>query len=220
MPHLPGEKVTSETLDKLRVLLVSDNLAMRTLTVTILRMLGIREVRTDTGSDKTVDRMRQYRPDLIVVDCDTNPMAGPTLVGDMRRTEDGAFADIPVVMISAYAERQLVERARDAGVNDFLVKPFAPRTLLQHVKYTLEHRRPTVRSKGYFGPDRRQKPLTEYRGPERRGTKSGRTGTTDTTESETVETKTAAQEKTAKEEGVAPQEISVEATSPRRESVR
>jgi two-component system chemotaxis response regulator CheY len=53
-------------------------------------------------------------------------------------------------------------------VTEFLAKPVTAKTLLMRLTNIIEHPRPFVRAKGYFGPDRRRR-SEDYAGPERRG---------------------------------------------------
>jgi two-component system, chemotaxis family, chemotaxis protein CheY len=69
-------------------------------------------------------------------------------------------------MVSAYAELWRVREARDAGCNEFVVKPFAARTLYAKIRTIVENPRPFVEvPDGYFGPDRRRRntPVQEER---------------------------------------------------------
>jgi len=56
-------------------------------------------------------------------------------------------------------------------VTEFLAKPITAKTCCCALTNIIEHPRPFVRAKGYFGPDRRRR-SEEYAGPERRGQKS------------------------------------------------
>ena len=170
MSVLLGQKLTPELCEQVRVLLLEDNLSMRTLILTILRMLEIPNVKAAGNTDQAMIELEMQEPDITLVDCDSDPKEGPKFIRAMRQFEDGRFAEVPVILLSAYADRQMVERARDAGANDLLVKPFSPRVLLQHIGFVIENPRPTVQVESYIGPDRRQQMDENYEGPERRGT--------------------------------------------------
>ena len=64
--------------------------------------------------------------------------------------------------------------ARDAGVTEFCVKPITAIEIYRKMVEVIDHPRPFVRTKTYFGPDRRRQadPVT-YNGPERRGADIG-----------------------------------------------
>ena len=61
-----------------------------------------------------------------------------------------------------------MRQARDAGVNEFLAKPVSVKAVMSRLVSVIEHPRPYVRTKAYFGPCRRRRGKEEYRGPERR----------------------------------------------------
>jgi len=61
-----------------------------------------------------------------------------------------------------------VRQARDAGTNEFLAKPVSANAILTRLLAVIEHPRPFVRTKVYFGPCRRRRTRDEYEGPERR----------------------------------------------------
>ena len=71
-------------------------------------------------------------------------------------------------MLTGYTRVDQVRQARDAGVNEFLAKPVSVRAILSRLISVIEHPRPFVRTKSYFGPCRRRRGDDEYRGPERR----------------------------------------------------
>lgn len=75
---------------------------------------------------------------------------------------------VPIIMVSGHAERRRVIMARDAGVNEFLVKPISPKALYDRLLAVVAFPRPFIRTKTYFGPDRRRSAGSNYSGPERR----------------------------------------------------
>ncbi len=58
--------------------------------------------------------------------------------------------------------------ARAAGITEFIAKPLSAKTLMARVTAVIEHPRPFIRSPRYFGPDRRRRQTSDYKGPERR----------------------------------------------------
>jgi DNA-binding response OmpR family regulator len=59
-------------------------------------------------------------------------------------------------MLTGYTEYRRVAEALDAGINEFLAKPISPRDLYLRIASIIDHPRPFVRARGYFGPDRRR----------------------------------------------------------------
>ncbi len=75
---------------------------------------------------------------------------------------------VPIIMITGNTSVEIVNDARDAGVNEFLAKPVSVKSILGHLTSVIEHPRPYMRAKAHFGPCRRRRSKEEYRGPERR----------------------------------------------------
>ncbi len=59
-------------------------------------------------------------------------------------------------MVTGHNNVDKVMRARNAGVNDFLVKPVSAKSVYLRIRSTMENPQPFVRSETYFGPDRRR----------------------------------------------------------------
>src|ERR1700728_1146393 len=68
----------------------------------------------------------------------------------------------------AISEKKRVIGARDAGVTEFLAKPISAKALYQRVFNVVANPRPFIKTKTYFGPDRRRNVNLSYVGPERR----------------------------------------------------
>ncbi|MSO84831.1 MAG: response regulator [Rhodospirillales bacterium] len=96
---------------------------------------------------------------------------GNAAIRQLRRHANAASRFIPVVVTSAYTEVHHVVASRDAGADQFLAKPFTVKLIFQHLKTVVEHQQPFVRTKAYFGPDRRRKTKPAPDGWERRGAK-------------------------------------------------
>ncbi len=86
----------------------------------------------------------------------------------VRTGKDSPNPFVPIIMTTAYAEKQRVMEARDIGITEFIAKPLSAKTLMARITAVIEHPRPFVRSPRYFGPDRRRRQASDYTGPERR----------------------------------------------------
>jgi DNA-binding response OmpR family regulator len=71
-------------------------------------------------------------------------------------------------MLTGHSEKKRVVAARDAGVTEFLAKPISAKALYHRVLNVVANPRPFVKTKNYFGPDRRRSTSANYVGPERR----------------------------------------------------
>jgi DNA-binding response OmpR family regulator len=84
--------------------------------------------------------------------------------------QPGANANpyVPIIMLTGHSEKKRVIAARDAGVTEFLAKPISAKALYQRILNIVVNPRPFIKSKSYFGPDRRRTVAVNYTGPERR----------------------------------------------------
>src|SRR4051812_41915294 len=75
------------------------------------------------------DRARELRPGLVVLDIQMPVLDGLSAAGQI------ASAGLaPVIVLTAFSQRELVERARDAGAMAYLVKPFAKKDLVPAIE--------------------------------------------------------------------------------------
>ncbi len=115
--------------------------------------------------------IRDSPPDLLIVDWEMEGLDGLELVKRIRNDPASPDRFMPIIMITAHSERPRIITARDAGVNEFVMKPVSAKTLFSRLNAVIEHPRRFVRTSEYFGPDRRRKRIfVDY---ERRDTKKG-----------------------------------------------
>jgi CheY-like chemotaxis protein len=155
--------------DKLRVLVVDDSAHMRKLVAEILHAFGVVNVVEAPDAERAWAMLREYSPDVLILDWQMEGMTGVDLVQKIRTAGDSPNPFIPVIMLTGYTHIDRVREARDAGVNEFLAKPVSVKGILTRLISVIENPRPYVRTKDYFGPCRRRR-TDEYRGPERRST--------------------------------------------------
>lgn len=155
-------------LDHLRVLAVEDNPHMGMLIRVVLKTLGIGNVTlADDGAD-AFKYIRQLNVDLVITDWNMTPLDGIDLVRLIRTGKESPDPFLPVIMLTGHTEMSRVYEARDAGVDEFAIKPFSAKSLYLRIESVILRRRPFVKSKAYFGPDRRRRQLPDYNGKERR----------------------------------------------------
>src|SRR3546814_14475112 len=99
-----------EDLNQLHVLVVEDNDHMRQLITTILRILGVAEVKAAPNSGPALEMLRRgYLADLVLTNYDMQPMDGIEFTRRLRRGEGGdAHRIVPVLMVSAFSEAERV----------------------------------------------------------------------------------------------------------------
>ena len=107
------------TAAPLRIVVAEDEAIIRLDLCEMLAEAGYEVVGQGGDGQQAVDLTRSLRPDLVLMDVKMPVMDGITAAEII-----GAEGLAPVVMLTAFSQRELVERARDAGVMAYVVKPF------------------------------------------------------------------------------------------------
>lgn len=157
---------------RLRFLVVDDNAHMRRIVRTILHGLGTREVHEADDGAMGLDAFTQHLPDILITDWEMPIFDGLELSQMIRQPGANPNPYVPIIMLTAHSQKKRVIAARDAGMTEFLTKPISTNALYQRVFSIVANPRPFVRTKSYFGPDRRRTANRNYVGPERRKAQS------------------------------------------------
>jgi len=155
---------------KVSVLLVEDNQPMLELAKSLLLSFGIETVHTARNGEEGFRTYCKENPDIVVADWMMKPMDGITLAHKIRNDSMSPNQFVPIILMTGFSEKRRVVEARDAGITEFLVKPFNARDLYRRISQIIEHPRKFVRAEGFFGPDRRRKRMADYEGELRRDT--------------------------------------------------
>ncbi len=162
-----GELELSKGLGELGALVVDDNEHMRTLLTAVLKAFGITNVRQAKNATEAATHINRTVPDFAIVDYLMPPDDGIEFVKEIRKSNE-SIRYLPIVLVTSYAERECVERARDAGVTEFLVKPITPKSVFRRIEEIVIRPRPFIDCDTYFGPDRRRRADPNFPGPFRR----------------------------------------------------
>jgi response regulator NasT len=108
------------SLPPVRVLIAEDEALIRMDLAEMLVDEGYEVVGQAGDGQQAVDLAEQLRPDLVILD-----VKMPVLDGIAAAERIAGQRIAPVVMLTAFSQRDLVERARDAGAMAYLVKPFS-----------------------------------------------------------------------------------------------
>lgn len=121
----PSETSASSTKDRaasahpVRILVAEDETLIRLDLVEMLTEQGYEVVGQAANGELAVELARELRPDLLVMD-----VKMPVLDGLSAAEQIHEEKLCPVIMLTAFSQTELVERARDAGVMAYVVKPF------------------------------------------------------------------------------------------------
>lgn len=109
------------------VLIVDDYKTMLRIVRNLLRQLGFTNVEEATDGAAALVKARQQNFGLIISDWNMEPMTGLQLLKEVRA--DDALKATPFIMITAESKTENVVAAKQAGVNNYIVKPFNAETL-------------------------------------------------------------------------------------------
>jgi CheY-like chemotaxis protein len=140
---------------RLRTLIVDDNVHMRALLRRMLGMRGVRETLEAADGHSAMAMLAAQTFDLVLLDLEMVPMNGIEFARLIR--QQGKNSRVPIIMVSGHTELESVRKARDAGVNEFLVKPVTLKNLYSRIDEVFERPRPFVSCASYVGPERRRK---------------------------------------------------------------
>lgn len=113
----------------LRAVVAEDETLIRLDLVEVLTGAGYRVVAEAGDGRAAVEAVREHRPDIVVMDVKMPVMDGIAAAGEIAGERLA-----PVVMLTAFSQRELVERARTAGAMAYVVKPFTEAGLVPAIE--------------------------------------------------------------------------------------
>ena len=116
---------------KKRVVVVEDESLIRLDVVESLVEFGFDVVAQGANGEEAIQLANEHKPDLVVMDIKMPKLDGISAAEEISKLR------IPVVLLTAFSQRELVERASEAGAMAYLVKPFTPNDLLPAVEIAL-----------------------------------------------------------------------------------
>jgi len=152
-----GVAVSNDYLRDITVLIADDQDFIRSLVREMLRVLGCWKIHDARDGETAWDLVKVKPIDMVITDWYMAPIDGLELTRLIRNDDASPNPYVPVIMISGFAEQPRIVEARDSGINEFVVKPLAPRALYNRIQNVIENPRQFVRTASFFGPDRRRK---------------------------------------------------------------
>jgi DNA-binding response OmpR family regulator len=157
-----------------RVLVVDPSPAIGKLLSDQLRQLGNVQIYAAQTIERGYAMARTVDPQLIFVEHASAGLDGLLLTRKIRRS-DLACREAPIIMCTAEATAEAIFGARDAGVHEFMRKPFTIKDLERRLEAVTLKPRDWVEAVQYVGPDRRRFNSAEYKGPRKRKADAGDT---------------------------------------------
>ncbi len=131
--------VGEEQILAAKLLIVDDEPANVELLEELLEGEGYQNVRSLTDPRSVGETYREWRPDLVALDLNMPHLDGFQVLDQLREI-DGPDGYLPVIVLTAYQDREIRYRALRAGAKDFLTKPFDLVETLLRVRNLIEVR--------------------------------------------------------------------------------
>ncbi|MET1415056.1 response regulator [Roseibium sp. HPY-6] len=144
-------------LSRISCLIAEDNPHMRTIVRSVLTGFGVRSIFEASDGAEALELVVDRKPDIVLLDWVMNPFGGSEFLRILRGDHDMVISTVPVLVISAHANRATILEAMGIGVHGFVAKPIAPAILYRHIGDILERQEMQGRSKGIMGPGSQQK---------------------------------------------------------------
>lgn len=156
-----------EKLRQFSVIVIDDDQLVRKLVYQVLHQLGFGKIHKAADGGQALKLLETEPVDLMICDWRMPHVSGAALVQLIRKAATPVNPIIPIIMLTGNAEAHHVIEARDAGANEYLVKPFTVKELCKRISEIVDRPREFVIAPNFKGPSRRRRNLAPP-GPERR----------------------------------------------------
>lgn len=112
----------------MNVLIVDDYKTMLRVIRNLLAQIGFKNVEEATDGGMALEMMKSKKFDLVISDWNMEPMTGLDLLKAVR-AGDERHNKVPFIMVTAEGKAENVVAARQAGVSNYIIKPFSAETL-------------------------------------------------------------------------------------------
>ena len=125
-------------IDKsMNVLIVDDYKTMLRIIRNLLKQIEFNNVEEASDGAEALSKLRTGNFGLVISDWNMQPMTGFELLQEVR--QDPKLKTLPFIMITAESKTENVVAAKQAGVSNYIVKPFNAETLKEKIEKVLAH---------------------------------------------------------------------------------
>jgi two-component system chemotaxis response regulator CheY len=122
----------------MKVLVVDDYSTMRRIIRNLLTQIGYSEIDEAADGNEALAKLRAVHYGLVISDWNMEPMTGYDLLKQVRA--DDKLKGTPFIMVTAESKTENVVAAKQAGVDNYIVKPFNAATLQQKINSVITAR--------------------------------------------------------------------------------
>jgi two-component system chemotaxis response regulator CheY len=118
--------------ENMSVLVVDDYATMRRIVRNLLTQIGFSDIDEAPDGAVALRKLRERPFQLVISDWNMEPMTGLQLLKEVRA--DNQLGKLPFIMVTAESKTENVVAAKEAGVNNYIVKPFNAETLKKKIE--------------------------------------------------------------------------------------
>tara|TARA_B100000676_G_scaffold304564_1_gene357077 strand:+ start:150 stop:557 length:408 start_codon:yes stop_codon:yes gene_type:complete len=130
-----GERLNMSVDMKMPILIVDDYKTMLRIVSSLLKRFGFENVDVAAGGTEAFNKMKEKKYGLVISDWNMEPVTGLDLLKQVRG--DIRMKDTPFIMITAESMAEKVIATKDAGISNYIVKPFNGEMLKQKLMAVL-----------------------------------------------------------------------------------
>ena len=146
---------TNNSLRNYKILIVDSDLELAKVLRSMLGEMGFINCDNSTNGLEAYRALKNQPYDFLITEWNVSQLSGIDMIKKIRSTPDSPNPTLPIIMLTGRAEQVDVKAARDAGINEFVVKPFNAKAIYNRIERIIEHPRQFVISQGFVGPTRR-----------------------------------------------------------------
>jgi two-component system chemotaxis response regulator CheY len=154
-------KEIQKLIERLNIVVADQNQYTRKLTRMMLMNIGAKSIYEASDGVTALDTIRTANPDVAILDWEMPLMSGQDLIRIIRSPGVFPKPDLPIILLTAGADRVRVNEAIRLGVHEFLCKPTSPGALRNRLVSILVKPRPMVQIGEHYMPKLRR-PAVHY----------------------------------------------------------
>jgi two-component system, chemotaxis family, chemotaxis protein CheY len=156
-------------IENLKVLIVEPNSNMRSLIKDILRnSFFMRDIQEASTMESAFKAINASPPDILFTEKVMDPINGIDFTRFLRTSPKSPKPEMSIIMLTGETDVETLTLARDAGVTEFMAKPFTAQAIMARLNAVIKRPRPFIQVKNYSGPDRRRRVVAPEETGERR----------------------------------------------------
>ena len=129
----------------IRVLVLEDEFLHMEIMKRMLKKLGFDKITSCSNALDALEQIYDQKIDLILTDGNLpGKMNGISFVQQLQRYFEKVTYSVPIIMLTGNRESSYVMRAKEAGVDQFIAKPFNMQTLREKIEAAFAERRPMI----------------------------------------------------------------------------